>query len=390
MRRKLQDLDFTSFFQSDGASSRTARGPLNYIDLPAKVAAQRSRSAASAFLFGSGESDDPFSQKLQPWNSKCPRWMPGYGTRSHGFCRKLKPLKKKWFPPEAPEPVQAPRKTSRDRSPRQTSPAARAAAAGVVGGAAAVAAVHHRRRPPPSNSPWEQPANEARQEQAKANTEQPQVPFTAPAAPAQRRVPPRPVRVPPPRPEEVEGDELAPTPKAPVPPALRARKKKELEEEDPFEPRPGLVIEAKSKPAPPSPDQVGTFEDDEPDEEKMMPPEAKSILKNELSKEGIEKAYEKERRESLPKEVPGSIPQGPFWPPPRTAPAMQPIPPRPGDTNYNYGWVPPEEKEPFSPPWPGGAPAVAVDRAEAVVEEVNDEANAVLKTAEDTLINTTV
>ncbi|CAE7350723.1 Galnt3 [Symbiodinium natans] len=219
------------------------------------------------------------------------------------------------------------------------------------------------------------------EEQAKANTEEPQVPFTAPAVPPPRRLPQRPARDPPTPPEELGGD-LAP---APVPVSPRGRRpKKVFAEEEPFEPKPGLIVEQKTKPAPPPEDpiKVGTFEDDEPDEAKLIPPEAKSILKNQLSKEAIEAAEEQEERDSLPTEVPGTTPPGPFWPPPSTAPPVQPIPPRPGDPNYNYGWVPPEERVPYSPPWPGGGPAVAVDRAEAVVEEVNDEANAVLKTAE--------
>ena len=394
MQRHAQHLEHPDVADCQ-SSLRRSHGQLQCLDLPIKVV-HRSRSAASAFLFGSSE-DDPFSQKIEPWNSKCPRWMPGYGSRSHGFCRKLKPPKKKWFPPEEPEPNPSqpspPRQPPNPRQPNRPNPPTQPpnpARPSRQLSPRNTSTQHHRhRRPPPSNSPWEQPASEARQEQAKANTEEPQVPFTAPAVPPPRRLPQRPARDPPTPPEELGGD-LAP---APVPVSPRGRRpKKVFAEEEPFEPKPGLIVEQKTKPAPPPEDpiKVGTFEDDEPDEAKLIPPEAKSILKNQLSKEAIEAAEEQEERDSLPTEVPGTTPPGPFWPPPSTAPPVQPIPPRPGDPNYNYGWVPPEERVPYSPPWPGGGPAVAVDRAEAVVEEVNDEANAVLKTAEDALVNTTV
>ena len=391
MRRHLQDVDAAAF--QPGAPSRSAYEELQCVVVPLAFALRRSRSAASAFLFGSSE-DDPFAQKIKPWNSKCPRWMPGYGTRSHGFCRKLKPLKKKWFPPEEPEPTET-RPTPVQRPPAQTRPSTtRTAAAGAVAGVAAAATVHHHRSSPSSSSPWEQPASEARQEQAQANTEKPQVPFTAPVAPPPpRRVPRHPTRVPPTPPEALQGGLSPPPPPQPQSRSKRRpRKQSDFAEEEPSEPRPGLIVEAKTKPAPPSSDErpVGTFEDDVPEEEKMLPPAAKDILKNQLSPEAIEAGYEQERRDSLPKEVPGTTPQGPFWPPPSTAPPVQPIPPRPGETNYNYGWVPPQERVPYTPPWPGGGPATAVDRAEAVVEEVNDEANAVIRTAEDALVNTTV
>eukprot|EP00439_Symbiodinium_sp_Y106_P056818 s3723_g7.t22 len=261
-----------------------------------------------------------------------------------------------------------------------------AVAAAAAGGAAAAAAVHGASRPS-SKSAWEKPAAEARQDQMKARTEKPEVPFTAPATPPRRRTPRRPARDPPIPPGELEND-FAPAPA----PSKRLKPKKgpgPFPEEEPFEPKPGIIVELPTKPTAPSKDQVGTFEDDDvANQEKLLPPEAKKIIKDQLSKKAIEAAYEKEERDSLPKEIPGTTPQGPFWPPPRTAPPVQPIPPRPGEANYNYGWVPPEERTPYSPPWPGGGPEVAVDRAEAVVEEINDDANAVIKTAEDAVVNT--
>ncbi|CAE7231592.1 ylyB [Symbiodinium sp. CCMP2456] len=389
MRRHLQDLECLSFHSDAGFSAR-ARGQLLCADMPG----QQRRHEASSFLFGGD--DDPFSQKIKPWNSKCPKWMPGYGTRTHGFCRKLKPLKKTWFPPEEPEPVPEPsdqpeqppgppgppRPRNRSPPPRRRSPAARRAA-GAAGGAAA-AAVHGASRQS-SKSAWEKPAAEARHDQMKASTEKPEVPFTAPATPRRRRVPRRPARDPPIPPGELEND-FAP---APAPSNRPKPKKSPFPEEEPFEPKPGIIVELPTKPKAPSQDQVGTFEDDDvANEEKLLPPEAKRIIRSELSKKAIEAAYEKEERDSLPKEIPGTTPQGPFWPPPSTAPPVQPIPPRPGEANYNYGWVPPEERTPYSPPWPGGGPEVAVDRTEAVVEEINDDANAVIKTAEDAVVNT--
>ncbi|CAE7253510.1 ylyB [Symbiodinium sp. CCMP2592] len=394
MPRHLQDSDWQTF-HSDGGFSARARGHLLCADIHAIASMLRRRTAASSFLFGGD--DDPFSQKIKPWNSKCPKWMPGYGTRTHGFCRKLKPLKKTWFPPEEPEPEEEqpsgppeqppgrrkprPRNRSEDH-PRRPSPATRRAAA--AGGAAA--AVHGASRSS-SKSAWEKPAAEARQDQMKARTEKPEVPFTAPATPPRRRTPRRPARDPPIPPGELEND-FAPAPA----PSKRLKPKKgpgPFPEEEPFEPKPGIIVELPTKPTAPSKDPVGTFEDDDvANEEKLLPPEAKKILKDQLSKKAIEAAYEKEERDSLPKEIPGTTPQGPFWPPPSTAPPVQPIPPRPGEANYNYGWVPPEERTPYSPPWPGGGPEVAVDRAEAVVEEINDDANAVIKTAEDAVVNT--
>ena len=56
---------------------------------------------------------------------------------------------------------------------------------------------------------------------------------------------------------------------------------------------------------------------------------------------------------------------------------------RPGEPNYNYGWTPPEGQVPYSPPWPGGAPLTAVDRVEAVAEELGNEANAAVHVAEE-------
>jgi len=38
---------------------------------------------------------------------------------------------------------------------------------------------------------------------------------------------------------------------------------------------------------------------------------------------------------------------------------------------------------PYSPPWPGGAPLTAVDRVEAVAEELGNEANAAVHVAEE-------
>ena len=142
MPRHLQDLDWQTFL-SDGGFSARARGQLLCTDIEEIASMLRRRNAASSFLFGGD--DDPFSQKITPWNSKCPKWMPGYGTRTHGFCRKLKPLKKTWFPPEEPEPVQEQpsgqpeqppgRRRPRNRSEgsRRRSPAARRAAAAAGG-----------------------------------------------------------------------------------------------------------------------------------------------------------------------------------------------------------------------------------------------------------------
>ena len=60
-----------------------------------------------------------------------------------------------------------------------------------------------------------------------------------------------------------------------------------------------------------------------------------------------------------------------------------PISARPGEPDYNYGWTPPAGRVPYSPPWPGGAPLTAVDRAEAVAAEVGNEASAAAHSVEE-------
>ena len=103
------------------------------------------------------------------------------------------------------------------------------------------------------------------------------------------------------------------------------------------------------------------------------------------AQEAVEKEEQKAIEQFLPKTAPGTpVEQGPFWPPAGgTAAPLQPIPARPGEANYNYGWTPPERRTPYSPPWPGGAPVTAVDRVEAVAAEVGNEASTVAQVAEE-------
>ncbi|CAK9105796.1 unnamed protein product [Durusdinium trenchii] len=264
------------------------------------LTAPRSIRTAVSFLF----QDDPFSQEIEGFGTSCPRWMPGYqafGSSNHGFCRKLKGLKHVWIPPQDPAPTPQP---------------------------------HHRHHPRPSPPPptsWEPPRQSVRQQQKSFASEQPQVPYTAPPTPVPRRlatpgrVPRAPItplaqRPPPGIPKAEVGDDLAPPP----PPRRTPKKAPPV----PMEPRLPLIVEPKTKVAPKKdPTEVGVVEDEEPPELQALPPDADKVF-GKLMKESVDAEEKKAVEELMPHNPPGTPPEEPSWPPPSSAPPVQPIPPR--------------------------------------------------------------
>lgn len=135
--------------------------------------------------------------------------------------------------------------------------------------------------------------------------------------------------------------------------------------------------------------EVEIFEDEPTLEEQMMPEEAKQLA-NKLTEErdapvsssvrmrwdlcrlksteeGVQEMEKEEERSQLPHAAPGTPPEPPSWPPVQSAPQIEPLPPRPGEPDYNYGWTPPAQREPYTVPWPGGGPLTTVQRGEAIV-----------------------
>ncbi|CAJ1373423.1 unnamed protein product [Effrenium voratum] len=300
------------------------------------------RCAASSFLFSSFEEEEPeknpFGETIKPWNSSCPSWMPGGRFFSkHGFCKKLKPLKHKWFPPQNAEV-----------RPPYSSPAPAPGRRGPPVDEREQHETHPPRGQPRPATDWEATAQEQRQEQQAAQAEPP-VPFTAP--------PPAPKKhhkhhmLPPPVPlGEVEGDSLAPAPVSGAsgsgPSGSRgsrgSRSRGARAEEEPFEPRLPLIVEQPHPKPPPKKSSVGTFEMEDSPESKMLPPNAGKLLK-ELSKESID-ANERELDQKMMTGGRKQKPAGRHWPPPQSAPPVQPIPPR-------CPTRPPGRAVGRSPPW---------------------------------------
>ncbi|CAL1126045.1 unnamed protein product, partial [Cladocopium goreaui] len=341
---------------------------------------RRGRDAsATTFLFGSFQSQkdhNVFGEEVEEWNSDCPPFLPDGRSHKHGFCRKLDPVKQDFYPPANPEPRPGVQPTASPASPQKP-------------------------RVPVEKPqvPFELPAQTIREEQ-KLVVQEPQVPFTA-QSPQKTQATEATLRmtrqqhkemkhkdkIEPPFVGPEAAEDVSPPPSAarPAPPV----------EVDPGEPRPPLIVEQKTS-APSKGPEIGIVEDDPSPEEELLEadPEAKKLL-NKLTEEGVQLEEQKAMEQFLPKNPPGTPKpedQEPFWPPRGgTAPPMQPIPPRPGEADYNYGWTPPAGRVPYSPPWPGGAPLTAVDRAEAVAAEVGNEASAAAHSVEDAadaLLNT--
>lgn len=339
---------------------------------------RRARDAsATTFLFGSFHSNERnvFGEEVEEWNSNCPPFLPGGRSHKHGFCRKLDPVKQEFYPPANPEPRPGVQPTaSHPQKPRV-----------------------HVEKP---QVPFELPAQTIREEQ-KLVVQEPQAPFTAQspqktqATEAIRKMT-REQHKEMKHKDKIEAPFVGPEAAEDVsPPPSAATATAPPVEVDPGEPRPPLIVEQKTS-VPSKGPEIGIVEDDPSPEEELLEadPEAKKLL-NKLTEEAVQQEEQKAMEQGLPKNPPGTPKaedQAPFWPPRGgTAPPMQPIPPRPGEADYNYGWTPPSGPVPYSPPWPGGAPLTAVDRVEAVAAEVGNEASAAAHSVEDAadaLLNT--
>lgn len=214
-----------------------------------------SRVAARFVSFLFDESKSPFGQEVDGWDTDCPSWMPGGRSHTKGFCRKIPPPKRTWFPPENPEPR------------GQTAPTATSApsAPSAPGASAPV----HRTHVEKPQLPWELPAATVRQEQ-KLVVEEPEVPFTAPEVrPApqisstkrmQKKIEKHEEMGPQfQSPDEIQDvADVAPPPKPP--PHV---------EVDPGKPRPPLIVEQKTSKPSKSP-EIGIVEEEVSPEEQMF------------------------------------------------------------------------------------------------------------------------